>query len=445
MIGRRGFLAGISAGALLPAVAPGPARAQSGPLRIEIFDGVDSAIPIVFAPFETRAGAEQAAALAAQIASVAADDLISSGRFALYEAAPADLPGSSFDGPVAYSEWRMTEAELLITGAVAVAAEQVTLQFRLFDIFAGQPLGDGMQLQAPLSGWRRLAHKLADQALARITGEQPYFDSRIAFVGRSGDQTSPQRRIGVMDYDGHNVKWLSDGEHLVLAPRISPDGQSVMFTTYASGVPQLVVVDVETMTRRQLTTNALAMSFAARMSADGEWIAFSRETDGNTDIWVMDRGGVFARKLTSGPSIDTAPSWSPDGQQIVFESDRSGSPQLYVMAADGSNPRRISFQEGRYGAPVWSPRGDLIAFTRVGEDGARIGVMRPDGSSERMLSTGPGDESPSWAPGGRMIVFGRQVGREPETLNFVDLAGRTVQPGGEGILGAEPYWGPLLP
>ncbi|MDO5659266.1 MAG: Tol-Pal system beta propeller repeat protein TolB [Paracoccus sp. (in: a-proteobacteria)] len=439
---RRGLIGGMACAALMPALGLRMAAAQT-PLRIDITDGIGGAMPFAIAPFEARRGTDpgEAAELAVQIAELASADLNGSG---LFERIEAEQPPTAFDGPVGFPEWRETGAELLITGSVAAADDQITLRFRLFDIFAGQPLGDGIEMQAPSAGWRRLAHKLADQALTRITGEAPWFDTRIAFVGEDGPPTARRKRIGVMDYDGQNVNWVTDGAHLVLGPRISPDGQTVLFTSYATGVPQVIAVDLATMTRRQLTANSQAMSFGPRISPNGEWIAFSRETQGNTDIWVMDRQGVFARQLTQGASIDTSPSWSPDGQRIVFESDRSGSPQLYVMRADGSGPTRISFGEGRYGTPAWSPRGDAVAFTHMVEGRARIATMRPDGSDERILTEGPGDEAPSWGPSGRNLVFARQQSGEPPAVYYVDVTGRNLRPVESGVAATEPFWGPLL-
>jgi dipeptidyl aminopeptidase/acylaminoacyl peptidase len=100
----------------------------------------------------------------------------------------------------------------------------------------------------------------------------------------------------------------------------------------------------------------------------------------------VDSGSGASARLTSAPSIETAPSFSPDGSQIVFESDRSGTQQIYVMPAGGGEPVRISFGPGRYGTPVWSPRGDLIAFTKQHQGRFHIGVMRTDGSEERLLT-----------------------------------------------------------
>ncbi|WBU60327.1 Tol-Pal system beta propeller repeat protein TolB [Paracoccus albus] len=419
------------------------ALSQDEPLRIEITEGSMQPMPIALR-FEAS---ENAGELAADIATVVEADLAGTGLFAIAEI--EDAPSTSFNKVVDYVGWKQANTEALVTGSVSESEEKITVRFRLFDIFAGQPLGDGMQFEAPREGWRRTAHKIADQIYSRITGEAPYFDSRIAFIGESGPATERVKRVGVMDADGADVKWLTAGSDLALSPRFAPDGRTVLYTSFASGMPQIMSVDVETVTTAQLTSDPRAMSFAPRYSPDGRWIAFSRETAGNTDIWVMQVDNPsFAKPLTRGPSIDTAPSWSPDGQRIVFESDRSGSSQLYVMRADGSEPERISFGEDgvSYGEPTWSPRGDRIAFTRHGKDGSAIGIMRADGSDERMLTDAAQAAGPSWAPNGRVLIFTRQGGEDDGAkLHSVDITGRNMRPVALNDAASDPAWGPLLP
>lgn len=424
-------------------VAPLPALAQDAPLRIEITEGVVRPMPVTLR-FED---AGDAGDLLGDITAIIADDLQGTGLFEMTE--PEGAPATRFDRTVDYIAWKTTGTEALVTGQVAVNGDSVMLRFRLFDVFAGQPLGDGMQFVSPRAGWRRAAHKIADQIYARITGETPYFDSRIAFIGESGPATERVKRVGVMDYDGAGIKWLTSKDDLVLSPRFAPDGQTVLYTSFASGVPQIMSLDVDTVTSTALTHDPRAMSFAPRFSPDGKWIAFSRESGGNTDIWIMEVASpTFAKPITLGPAIDTAPSWSPDGRHIVFESDRSGSSQLYMMRADGSEPTRISFGEGggSYGEPAWSPRGDRIAFTRQTKDGSAIGVMRPDGSGEQLLSEGSRDSGPSWAPNGRVLIFTRQdADDEVPHLHSVDITGRNMRPVALDDAASDPAWGPLLP
>ena len=422
-----------------------PVVAQDGPLRIEITDGVVEPMPFAIARFHDEGGAGD---YLNQVQSLIAADLTGTGLFREIPASAHIARPESFDAPVSYDDWKAINAQALITGAVRVEGGKVVVKFRLFDVFAGQPLGDGMQFDASTGNWRRAAHKAADQVYARLTGEGPYFDSRVAFVSETGPKDARLKRIGIMDYDGANVKYLTDDSALVLKPRFSPDGSKILYTSYATGFPQAMVLDVNTLSSRALSAAQQGtMSFSPRFSPDGRWIVYSLEKNGNTDIYQMDAASGAQRPLTNAPSIETSPSYSPDGSQIVFESDRSGTPQLYIMGANGGEPRRISFGEGRYGTPVWSPRGDMIAFTRQVGAKFHIGVMRTDGSEEKMLTESFLDEGPTWAPNGRVVMFTRVTpgGNGEPRLHSVDITGRNMRPVKVNGAASDPDWGPLLP
>jgi TolB protein len=172
---------------------------------------------------------------------------------------------------------------------------------------------------------------------------------------------------------------------------------------------------------------------------------------GDANIYVVDLASRRERQITSGSALDVSPAFSPDGNQIVFNSDRGGDQQLYVMDANGGGIRRISFGRGRYATPVWSPRGDLIAFTRFGSGSFAIGVMRPDGSGERILSEGWKMEAPSFAPNGRMLVFGRETratdargGGYSARIHTIDIAGFNERPLPTPTDATDPTWSPLL-
>ncbi|NCU21446.1 Tol-Pal system protein TolB, partial [Candidatus Falkowbacteria bacterium] len=324
---------------------------------------------------------------------------------------------------------------------------RVSVKFRLYDVFSGAELGDGLQFAASTTSWRRLAHKVADAAYSRITGEGGYFDSRVVFVAEAGAKNARQKRLGIMDYDGANVQYLTDSSTIVLAPRFSPSGDRVLYTTFETGFPRIKMIDVASVTGRFLAEQPGTMTFAPRFSPDGSRVVYSLEQGGNTDIWVMDIGSGSASRLTNTPAIETAPSFSPDGSRIVFESDRSGTQQLYIMPASGGEATRISFGEGRYGTPVWSPRGDLVAFTKQNAGRFHIGVMRTDGSEERLLTASFLDEGPTWAPNGRVIMFTRETagaGGEPR-LYSVDISGRNLKPVPTAGAASDPAWSPLLP
>lgn len=428
--------------AVLAWTAP-TAQAQQGPLRIEITEGVIEPLPFAVPTFVPENG--ESGQMGQQLSQLVAADLIGTGLFREVPASAFISGISDFNAAIQYADWKAVNAQALITGAVSVSGDQLTVKFRLYDVFSGAELGNGLQFAGTTAGWRRMGHKVADAVYSRITGESGYFDSRVVFVSETGTKAERQKRLAVMDYDGANVQYLTGSESIVLAPRFSKSGDRVLYTSYETGFPRIFVLDVGSVQRRVLESQDGTMSFAPRFHPNGQTVVYSLSQGANTDIYTLDINTGQTTRLTSAPSIETAPSYSPDGSQIVFESDRSGAPQLYVMPAGGGEPTRISFGEGRYGTPVWSPRGDLVAFTKQSKGRFHIGVMRVDGSEERLLTASFLDEGPTWAPNGRVIMFTRETqgvsGRA--TLYSVDITGRNLRPVRTPEGGSDPSWGPL--
>ncbi len=419
-----------------------PSLAQE-PLRLTLRDGVIEPLPFALPQFQAEtAGSEQ---MAADISRVIAEDLTGTGLFRQIASSSFISTPQGFGGSIAFADWRAINTQALITGAVAVNGNQITVKFRLYDVALGQEMGEGLQFAGTTDAWRRMAHKVADAAYSRITGEAGYFDSRVVFVSETGPKDDRAKRLAIMDYDGANVQYLTDSRTIVLAPRFSPTGDRVLYTSYESGFPRINLLDVATVGRQQLTTAHGEMAFSPRFSRDGRQVIYSLINGGNTDIYRTDLSTGQSNRLTNTPSIETAPSFSPDGSQIVFESDRSGSQQLYIMPANGGEPRRISSGAGRYSTPVWSPRGDLIAFTKMNAGRFHIGVMRTDGSEERLLTSSDLDEGPTWAPNGRVIMFSRETlgAQGTSALYSVDITGRNLRRVSTPEGATDPSWGPL--
>lgn len=413
-------------------------------ITINIDSPVIEPMPFAVPDFIDEGGAGE---LARDISRVVAADLVGTGLFAETPQDAFISQVTSFDAPIAYPDWQAINTQALITGAVQASGDRIVVKFRLFDVASGQPLGDGLQFAGTPGSWRRMAHKVADAVYSRITGEGGYFDSRVVYVAESGPKNQRQKRLAVMDYDGANPAYLTDSSSIVLAPRFSPSGDKILFTSYASGFPAIYVMDVGSLSVQSLGEMPGTMTFAPRFSPDGGTVVFSLEQGGNTDIYAMSLGGGGLRQLTNAPSIETAPSFSPDGSQIVFESDRSGTQQLYIMSAGGGEPVRISNGKGRYGTPVWSPRGDMIAFTKQNEGRFHIGAMLTDGSEERLLTSSFLDEGPTWAPNGRVVMFTRETagaGGQAQLFS-VDISGRNLRPVPTDGPASDPAWSPLLP
>lgn len=442
---RNAYVTALSAAILgaVVVVTPTPATAQSpGPLRIEITEGVIEPVPYAIPDFvaENSGGQQYTAA----IARVIANNLTGTGLLREIPVAAHLGRVSSFDAPVQFADWRAVNARALITGAVSVDGPRISVKFRLFDVVSGQQLGDGLQLDGTVADWRRMAHRVSDQVYMRLTGETGYFDSRVVFIAETGPREQRRKQVAIMDQDGENVQVLTDGASLTFAPRFSPAGDRILFTSYESGFPRITLMDVASRRRQVIGEQPGTMTFGPRFSPDGASVVYSLSVQGSTNLFVLNLTSGQRFQLTNTAAIDTAPSYSPDGQWITFESDRSGTSQIYVMPAVGGEARRVSAGQGRYSTPVWSPRGDLIAFTKSQGGRFHIGVMRTDGSGERLLSSSFLDEGPSWAPNGRVIMFTREEAGGNPSLMSVDISGRNLRRIPTPGAASDPAWSPLL-
>ena len=382
--------------------------------------------------------------LGQKIAQVIADDLRGSGLFAPSGPAGMRAIGMSEVTAPQFAGWSRFEA--LVHGFVRSAggANDITVGCYLYDVALESELTRQGYVVAPRD-WRRAAHKCADAIYARLSGESPFFDSRIAYIAESGPKGARVKRLAIMDSDGANHRFITNGQSIALTPRFSPDYGSILYVSYIQKRVRIFVYNIGT-GKQRLITESSNPTFAPRWSPDGRYILFSMAIAGNTDIYRVSASGGTPVRLTSSPGIDVGGSYSPDGSRIVFESDRSGSQQIYVMNADGSNQRRISHGGGRYATPEWSPRGDLIAFTKiVGE--FKIAVMTPSGENERILTNGWQDEAPTWSPNGRVLQFFRtSPGKSGASQVWqVDLTGVNERRIPTPLSGSDPAWGPLLP
>jgi TolB protein len=420
----------------MTAFATLPARAL---VEIDVNKGNVEPLPIAITDFLSGD------AMGAEIAGIVAADLQRSGLFAPIDKGAFIEKISNPDVAPRFEDWKVINAQALVTGRVSQEADgRLKAEFRLWDTFAGQQLA-GEQFFANKANSRRIAHIIADAIYERLTGEKGYFDTRVVFIDESGAKTARKKRLAIMDQDGANVRYLSDGRSMAMTPRFSPTRQEITYMSYESGQPQVYLLQIET-GQRELVGNFPGMTFAPRFSPDGQKVIMSLlRDDGNSNIFSMDLRSRTTTRLTNSSAIDTSPSYSPDGSKVVFTSDRGGQPQIYIMGADGSGQTRVSFGGGSYSTPVWSPRGDLIAFTKQSGGQFQIGVMKTDGSGERILSTGFQQEGPTWAPNGRVVMFFRdQPGGGGPKLYSVDLTGRNEQAIPTSGFASDPAWSPLL-
>lgn len=445
---RRRFLASSACSAALVAVplvplAPSGARAE---LEIDITRGHVEPLPIAITDFY---GEEEVRETGAHIASLITANLERSGLFApIDDRAFIQDPASLRGGP-RFADWRLINAQALVTGRMEEQGDgRLRVEFRLWDVFGEQQM-TGLAYYTTPANWRRVGHIISDAIYKRLTGEDGYFDTRIVYVAENGPANQRVKRLAIMDQDGANHRYLTDGTNLVLTPRFSPTRQEITYVSYVRKLPRIYLFNLDT-GQQEVVGDFPGMTFAPRFSPDGDRLIMALDNEGNSDVHIIDLRTRERMQLTNSPAIDISASFSPDGNRVVFNSDRGGSLQLYTMSANGRGVERISFGQGNYSTPVWSPRGDLIAFTRLYRGTFYIGVMRPDGSGERMLAQGYRVEGPSWAPNGRVLSFFRRSraddeGQYESKLYTIDLTGFNERQMNTPEDGSDPAWSPPNP
>ena len=415
-------------------------------LRIDITRGNTEPIPIAILKFNSLDKKERD--IANKIKTVISNNLQRSG---LFKVLPENVfldKSLDFNSKPAFANWKLTTSQGLVHGRLSTSFGKLSIEFRLWDVFSEKQMV-AQQMTTETTNWRRIAHVISDVIYKRITGESGYFDSRIVYISESGPKSTRKKRLAIVDQDGENHKFLTDGSYLALTPRFSPAAQEIAYLSYNNKIPRIFILDLSSGSQKVLG-DFPGMTFSPRYSPDGKKLVMSLARNGNTDIYEMNLKTQKISRLTKYNGIDTAPSYSPDGDFITFESDRSGSQKIYVMNLKTKKIKRISFGKGKYATPVWSPRGDLIAFTKFLNGEFYIGVMFTDGKGERVVYKSYLVEGPTWSPNGRVLSFYSQ-GRlssgkiTPPRIKLIDLTGVNLRELITPSDASDPAWSGLLP
>ncbi len=289
---------------------------------------------------------------------------------------------------------------------------------------------------------RLMAHRWADELVYRYTGEQGIARTKIAFVG----QKDSGRELFVMDYDGYDPQQVTADGYLNLMPTWSPDRKSLIYTAYRDRKQQIMKRELAT-GREEVLIEPASLNITATFSPNGKSITYAAAQEGNSDIFQIELDSRRTKQLTSHNSADLSPSWSPDGRQLAFTSDRGGRPQIYIMDADGSNVRRLTYDGDYNAAPAWSPKGDWIIYVcRIPTEGFKLCRISPNGEERQQITSGQSiDDSPSWAPNGRHIVFSR-IQRGESHLYMITSEGLGLEKISlEGEHLSSPSWSPFQP
>jgi TolB protein len=401
-------------------------------LSIEITGAGGQRTPVAVVPF---AGEN---ALAPSLSAIIRSDLERSGQFRGLEV-PSLQPPLSEASAVNYAEWRARLADALVVGSlVALANGRFETRVRVDDVVKQSRLG-AVALPTARDGVRAVGHRAADYAYEKLTGERGVFSTLIAYVVKRGNAYELQ----IADADGLGDQTVLKSFEPIISPTWSPDGKRLAYVSFENKKPVVYVHSIAD-AKRTVAANFRGSNSAPAWSPDGSRLAVTLSREGGSQIFVMSPNGSGLRRLTSSSAIDTEPRFSPDGRWIYFTSDRGGTPQIYRMSATGGEPQRITFEGGYNVTPRPSPDGRMLAYITRNGDKFQVALLDLANRQVQIITDSDRDESPSFAPNGRMILLATVVNGRG-VLSAVSADGRVKQrlttPAGDV---REPAWGPFI-
>ncbi len=418
---------------------PALSLAAGSNVRIELERETREKVKIAITPFALEQNYEDPGGLGEQSRKILENDLKLSELFDVVPASTYNnlLAGERGKTTVDYAGWGQIGVQWLLKTEYKVNPldKSFNVTFRIYET-ATEKFLIGKRYTTTEKYLRKIVHRFSDEVVLQLTGKRGVAETRIAYLSRVGNN----KEIFVVDFDGENLRKLTDDKTVILTPAWSPDGSWIVYTSFAEHNPDLVMVRSTGQLKRRTLLKLPGLNAAPSWGPGGNQIALVLSKDQNSEIYVLEKN-YGLKRMTRHFNIDTSPTWSPDGKKIAFTSDRSGtgSPQIYILdvdKGDAGGVKRISFGSTYNDNPAWSPDGDKIAYTsRVGRQfQIKVYDLNTHKSEQFTVESGS-NEQPAWSPDGRFIVYrNRDGGKEqifikslqggkPRQLSFADGGG----------------------
>ncbi len=405
---------------------PGTAHAQ---MTIDVVGVGANQYPIAVADFQLKGQPGQ------DIPALVRANLSRSGVFRMINLGSTLSDSAQID----FGNLRTRGADAVVGGSITQLADgRFDIRYRLTDAVRQLSLG-GESIISSAANLRYAGHRISDFIYEKLTGEKGVFTTRIAFVTRQGKR----HKLNISDWDGQNAQASLTSSEPIMSPSWSPDGKKIAYVSFETRKPVVYVHTLAT-GKRLAVANFRGSNSAPAWSPDSRTLAVALTRDGSSQIYLVSADGSSRpRRLVSSSGIDTEAEFSPDGQSLYFSSDRGGSPQIYRIQVSGGSAERVTFGSAYNVSPKISPDGLMMAFVTRREGKFFIALKDLASGDENLLSDGGQEESPSFAPNGRWLMYAtRENGRD--LLMAASVDGRIKQrlTADRGDI-REPTWGPF--
>ena len=304
------------------------------------------------------------------------------------------------------ANWKQLGVDYAVLGQFSLSAKNLSMEIRLLDIASNQILM-GKSFSGPVQQRDDMLFKFCDSVIEALTGKPGIAASKIAFVS----YTKNAKEVYLTDILGHKLRQITRHRNLTVAPRFTPDGRKLAYTSYHSGNQNLYITDLSQSKVTRLLSKRKGMNLAPAWSPDGRYMILTLSMNGNPDLYLCDSNANIIEQLTDRAGINVSATWSPDGKRIVFVSDRSGKPHLYLMNLGSRQVQRLTFEGTENAEPSWSPTEDLIVYSSLRDGVYQICTIKPGGGAAEQVTTDLSHhEAPTWSPDGNQIIFAKRGG-----------------------------------
>lgn len=219
------------------------------------------------------------------------------------------------------------------------------------------------------------------------------------------------RDIYMCDFDGRNLKRITDNRTLSVEPAWAPDGKSIVYSFYGQTFTNLIQYRFDIGKSRRLT-GYRGINAGGSISPDGKYVALILSRDRHIDLYIRSVEGGPLIRLTNDSAVEASPEWTPDGRGICYVSDSAGRPLLYMVDPFRRTPpvRIAGIRGSERVTPDFASDGTLAYSAKVGGDYV-LTVAEMNGTQASMTKIGLPDtpdipgEGPSWAPDNRHVVM----------------------------------------